>query len=137
MTALRTPVAGVPTNTGPLATAAWLLARGLVPDHRDWAVEIAFHAAAARFAIEILPEEWGFTVHLGDRMSWIRVTDIAFVHGRDDFELLRATSSLEGLGRVSKLIERRVGHVFGRDDIEIRTTIDDSEPVIRAWAARL
>ena len=128
---------GVPTNTGPLATAAWLLARNLYPTERNWYVEISLHADGARFDVEIFAEEWGIAFHRGDEVSWIRVTDIPFVHGRDDFELLQETRSLRDIGRVVRLLENRFGIAFDRDGATIRTNVPDGDAEIREWVATL
>ena len=132
----RTPVA-IQTNTGPLATAAWLLTRGLMPTERNWYVEVELFAGAAKFDIEIFAEEWGIAFHHDDRVSWIRVTDIPFVHGRDEHELLRETTSLRDVGNVIRLIENRYGLTFDREAAVIRTNITSAEPEIREWVASL
>jgi hypothetical protein len=134
---IQTPSGGVSPNTGPLATAAWCLARGLFPNARDWYVEIVLFAGASRFEIEIYAAEWGFAFHHDERVSWIRVTDIPFVHGRDDFELLRQTSGLRAMGDVVRSVEHRFDLAFDREGAEIRTNIEHSEPAIRAWVNSL
>ena len=133
-TRIQTPIA---TNTGPLATAAWCLARGLFPTNRDWFVEIELRSDVARFTIEIYEAEWGFAVHHGDRTSWIRVTDIPFVHGRDDFGLLRETSSLKNIAAIVRHVEALAVAPFSRDGAAVRTNIGDGEAVIRDWVATI
>src|SRR5688572_1964560 len=97
-------------NTGPLASAAWLLARELFPRDPRWFVELEFVAGEdTRLVIEIYAEEWGFAFHHAGRVSWIRVTDIAFVHGRDEHELLADTPTLRDIGRLIARLERRYG----------------------------
>lgn len=133
-----TPATGVrATNTGPLATAAWLVARNIYPTERTWYVEISLYAEGVRFDIEIFAEEWGFAFHRDDQLSWIRVTDIPFVHGRDDFDLLGETSSLRDIGRVVQLLENRFHVAFDREGATIRTSLSDSEAEIREWIATL
>ena len=86
---------GMSPNTGPLATASWLIARDLVPQPAKWFVTITFASRdGAKLDLEILSEEWGFRFERHDRVSWIRVTDIAFAHGHDDHELLPHTPKL-------------------------------------------
>ena len=133
-TRLHTPMA---TNTGPLATAAWCLARGLFPKDRNWFVEIELRADTTRFTIEIYDAEWGFAVHHGDRTSWIRVTDIPFIHGRDDLGLLRETSSLKNIGQVIRAVEALTSTTLPRDTSAVRTNIADADPAIRSWVATL
>src|SRR4051794_31932290 len=90
---------GVSPNTGPLASAAWLVARGLQPKEARWFVEIELASDTgisegteqARLLLEVYAEEWGYRFQRGERVSWIRVTDVPFVHGRDDHELLQKT----------------------------------------------
>ena len=131
---IPTPVG---TNTGPLATAAWLLARGLTPTERNWSAEITLHAGDARFAIEIFAEEWGFVFRHDDRQSWIRVTDIPFVHGHDDFELLPAVTTLRDIANVVREVENRHQLTFDRERAFIRTNVPNAEAAIAAWVAAL
>jgi hypothetical protein len=134
---IKSPLHGVFTNTGPLATAAWCLARNLLPRTRNWFVEVVLTAPTARFAIEIYAEEWGFAFELGTRVSWIRVTDIPFVHGQDDFGLLRETTSLVNVGRVLRSVEERYALAFPRATAAVRTNIDGGEPTVLAWVETL
>ena len=133
----KSPLHGLPPNTGPLATAAWCLSRGLYPKDRNWFVEIAIPAGSSRFAIEIYGAEWGFAFQHEARVSWIRVTDIPFVHGQDDFQLLHETTSLMQIGEVVRKIEHLYGIKFARDEAAVRTSIEDAEPAIRDWIRSL
>jgi hypothetical protein len=134
------PIATPPTlatNTGPLATAAWCLARNLFPPDR-WRVECSLQADdGSRFEIEIYAEEWGFAFHHGGRVSWIRVTDIPFVHGRDEFDLLREVSGLRDLGKILRLVEHRCQITFSREAAAVRTDIAHAESTIREWLESL
>ena len=132
-----TPLPGVLANTGPLATAAWLLTRGLLPSERNWYVEIELQAGLARFEIEIFAEEWGIAFRHDGRASWIRITDIPFVHGSDDHDLLAKTTSLRDVGSVLRDVEKRYGLTFDRDAAVIRTNIANAEPEIREWVLTL
>jgi hypothetical protein len=137
---IPTPTNLAAKNTGPLATAAWLLGRSLFPREKNWFVEIelcADNVANARFGIEIYAEEWGFAFRHDDRVSWIRVTDIPFVHGRDDFELLRASSGLRNIGNVIEQVENCYDLHFTRDLAIVRTNIAESDEAIRTWIAGL
>jgi hypothetical protein len=134
--ATATPQA-MATNTGPLATAAWCLARNLYPTDR-WMVECSLDAkGGSRFDIEIYGEEWGFAFHHDHRLSWIRVTDIPFVHGRDEFDLLREVTGLVDIGKILRLVENRYQLTFSREDATVNTNIDDAEATIREWLEAL
>src|SRR5579863_8099104 len=106
------------STAGRLAAARWLEARALTAiGGARWHVEIALDVVeqpaspeydertATRFHIEIFSEEWGFFFCHGGRASWIRVTDVAFVHGRDDFGLLPATPALDDIGLLLRELE--------------------------------
>lgn len=135
------PLHGLASNTGPLATAAWLVARDLFPDHHRWFVEIILIAPSAladtELRIEIYAEEWGFHLRHAGRDSWIRVTDVPFIHGRDDHGLLAITPPLHAIDSLVHALEQRFAVRFARDAAAIRTSIAAAEPVIRAWLAEL
>ncbi|HTR54831.1 MAG TPA: hypothetical protein VMJ10_29285 [Kofleriaceae bacterium] len=136
---MGTPL-GLSTNTGPIASAAWLAARELYPRDPKWRVEIELAPAttsALRLELEIYAEEWGFRFSAGERVSWIRVTDVPFVHGRDDHGLLRATPPLRDIGMLVRSLETSHAIAFDRRRAAIRTTIDGGEPVIRSWLETL
>ena len=134
------------TNTGALAAAAWLAARDITSTDVHWSVQLVLDNTPggeldlppldARFAIEIFAEEWGFSFTRGPSVSWIRVTDIPFVHGRDDFALLRRTPRLENIGLLMRALEVEHDIVFMRDVPIVRSSIG-SEDRIAAWARGL
>ena len=136
-TRTKSPLHGLPPNTGPLASAAWCVSRNLYPKDRNWSIEIVMHAGSWRFAIEIHAAEWGFAFEHESRLSWIRVTDIPFVHGRDDFQLLHEATSLMQIGRVLHHVEHLYGLKFARDQATVQTSIPESEPTIREWVRSL
>lgn len=125
-----------PTNPGALASAAWCAERALFPKDPNWSVEIALHADEWRFTIEIYAQEWGFAVRHLERTSWIRVTDVAFVHGSDDFQLLRNTPHLGSIGELIASIEIDQRIVFGRANAIVQSSFG-GEDVIRAWVRSL
>lgn len=145
--AARLTPAGLYANTGPLATAAWLVERELFPREPRWFVEIALgigHEPPAfdrqdgtRFHLELFAEEWGFLFCHDDRTSWIRVTDVPFVHGRDEHKLLHRTPPLTGVGKLLRSIEQQHGLAFARAHAAVRTNIGDGEPAVRTWLAAL
>jgi hypothetical protein len=135
---IGTPTGGMSPNTGPLASAAWLISRDLMPSHARWFVEVAIAPTdATSFKIEIYAEEWGFQFSHATRESWIRVTDVPFVHGRDDHRLLRLTPRLNDLGRLVRSLEQRYEIGLSREHAQIATNLVDAEPNIRAWVMSL
>jgi hypothetical protein len=136
---------------GALAADAWIRHRGATSSTTPprWHVEIALdvaqtrapsewdEATATRFHIDIYAEEWGFYVCHGGRSSWIRVTDIPFVHGRDDFTLLRWTPALGDIGELLRQFELTHSVRFQREHATIRTNIAMLEPAIRRWVAAI
>ncbi len=114
-----------------------------------WYVEIALdilhqrapsefdERTASRFHLDIYAEEWGvFFCHRG-HASWIRVTDIAFVHGRDDFRLIDMTPRLNDIGTLLRRLEATHSIRFLREHASIKTNLPALEPTIRAWVATL
>ena len=131
-----TPV-GLRTNTGPIATAAWLVERELFPKEPRWFVEIVLTAGDTRLLLELYAEEWGFQFAHDGRTSWIRVTDVPFVHGQDDHKLLHRTPSLRSIGKLVRSIEQQHGLAFTRARAAVRTNIRGGERAVRAWIATL
>jgi hypothetical protein len=129
--------AGLSPNTGPLASAAWLVARDLRPDDAKWFVELVFLAPDARFELAIYAEEWGFRFERAERVSWVRVTDIAFVHGRDDHQLLGRIPPLREIARLVRALEAEHGIRFARDAVRVTTSIPDADSVLQTWASTL
>ena len=124
-------------NMGALASAAWLLDRGIVPDQERWFVEVELAGGDTRLVLEVYSEEWGFQLHHLGQASWIRVTDVAFVHGRDDHGMLARIPRLREIGLFVRELERRFRVRFDRDAARVRTSIPDAEPVLRAWIGAL
>jgi len=150
MTPVEMHAAGALSTLGSLAAAAWLTARGgTAPTHERWHVEVALDVAqrrapsefdettATRFHLDIYLEEWGvFFCHAG-RSSRIRVTDIAFVHGRDDFQLLGVTPQLKDIGWLLRHVEKEHDLKFMREHADVRTNVPSVEPAVRSWLATL
>ena len=134
---IGTPTSGVTVNTGPLAAASWLANLGLVPQERRWFVEVVLGDTDKRFQLDVYAEEWGYRFEHDGRRSWIRVTDIPFVHGADEHELIRATPPLPHIGRIVRELEARYGITLPREPLAIRSNIDGADAVIRAWAREL
>ena len=138
---IGTPTNGVSPNTGPLASAAWLVARGLTPREARWYAEIEIATSERELEgdlptllrVEVFSEEWGVWFRRGDKVSWIRVTDVPFVHGRDDHGLLAITPPLKKIGTLVHELERRFGFRFVIETAVIRTSMFGAEPAIREW----
>jgi hypothetical protein len=132
-----------------MASASWLIARGLYPKEPKWFVEIDLHAAPRRadtsdadgeptlFRIEIYAEEWGFLFRHGGRLSWIHVTDTRFAHGRDEYELLADAPRLTRVGALLKDLEARFAIRFDRAHPTVRTNIENADELIASWAVGL
>lgn len=116
--------------------AAWLRLRGLrEADH--WHVEISLDAdAGSRFQLNVYAEEWGVTFHHAGRSSCIRVTDIPFVHGRDDFGFLRQLPVLEEIGGFLVELESTHGIKLVRSSAKIRSNVDKATAAVRRWLQR-
>ena len=138
---IGTPTAGVTPNTGPLATAAWLVAHDLVPQEPRWHLEVILappgvdpeDEAATALRVELFSEEWGYCFRHDRKVSWIRVTDLPFVHGRDDHGLLPHTPALRSFGTLVARLEERFGIQLAREPAALRTSLRDAEAAIRAW----
>lgn len=138
---IGTPTNGVLSNTGPLATAAWLVERGLISSEARWYAEILLSTSSlppdeespTLLRVELFSEEWGFAFRHAGKASWIRVTDVPFVHGRDDHNLLAVTPALRTFGALVRNIEARFDVRFAPDEAVIRSSLFGAEPAIRAW----
>ncbi|HEY1814478.1 MAG TPA: hypothetical protein VGG74_19130 [Kofleriaceae bacterium] len=119
-------------TAGAAASERWRTALEL-PEIPRWHVEIQLAAASATFDLNLYAEEWGFVFQHASRGSWIRVTDVAFVHGRDEHGLLTRTPDLLAIGRLLAELEREYALAFPRGDARVSTNIPDAEPVVREW----
>jgi hypothetical protein len=86
-----------------------------------------------RFHVDIYAEEWGFFFCHGGRTSWIRITDIPFVHGRDEFGLLAQAPRLADIGALLRGLENQHHLAFHRKHALVRTNIAGAEPGVRRW----
>jgi hypothetical protein len=133
---------------GARAACEWMIARGLETE-TSWFVEIAIDVldrpasstyttdADTRFHINVYPEEWGVFFCHGSRASWIRVTDLAFVHGRDDHRLLDEVRVLPEVGGLLRDLEHRYRLAFRRDQAMIHANVAGAETAIRSWLATI
>ena len=83
--------------------------------------------------LELFSEEWGFSFRHEGKVSWIRVTDLPFVHGRDDHGLLVAVPRLRNFASLVRALEARFELRFAVEAAMIRSSLLGAEPAIRAW----
>lgn len=135
-----------PQSVGSRAAHSWLAERGLGGGAiKRWHAEISLaiiegpapahfdERIDTRFHVDIYAEEWGFFFCHGGHTSWIRVTDIPFVHGRDEFGLLAQAPALADIGALVRGIENQHDVSFRRMHALIRTNVAGAEPAIRRW----
>jgi hypothetical protein len=120
------------TTVGAEASRRWLAILAL-PAIPKWHAEIALCHGTTTFELNIYPEEWGFAFRHRDRMSWIRVTDVPFVHGRDEFKLLPQTPGLLAIGKTIADLERAHDVPLRQGQPQIRTNVPYATEVIRDW----
>lgn len=125
------PVVG-PFHHGRDEAAAWLRGLGLKGLGR-WHVEITLASGASRFHLYVYAEEWGFAFHHARQSSWIRITDIPFVHGRDDFRLIRETVALSDLSDQLDRLELEHDLAFARSTAIVRTNVTGAAAAVRRW----
>lgn len=115
------------------AAERWLRAIGLTPVPH-WHAEIAIFADGdSRFDLNVYAEEWGYFLQHAGRTSWIRTTDVAFVHGRDEFGLLVKTPDLLGINAFIADLEVDHQLSFRRATASVRSNISGAAQVIRDW----
>ena len=121
---------------GALAAHAWLAQRGLDASQTPhWFVEISIPSDVpdTRFELNVYPEEWGFIFRRGVRVSSIRVTDVAFVHGFDDYRLLAETPALEDIAVLLSTLDERYTITFDRTRASVRSNLTRAAAVVRPW----
>lgn len=120
-------------TAGSEAAGRWLRSIG-VPTIPRWHVEITITADIdSTFELNVYEEEWGFAFHHDGRGSWIRVTDIPFVHGRDDFKLVARTPQLIAINGLMADLEAEHGITLRRANASIRTNIPNATEIVREW----
>ena len=125
---------------------AWVESLGLVCQ-KPWYIEIALDTASGpasatysgdkdtRFHINVYPEEWGvYFCHAG-HASWIRVTDQAFVHGRDDYNLIGELPELAKIGSLLAALEVSHGIAFSREHAFVHTNVSGAKAAVKKWLA--
>lgn len=137
-------------TAGALAASTWMRSIGRPPPAMQrWNVEVLLGIAAkrpstdydatteTRFHIAIYSEEWGVFVCHGGRSSWVRVTDVPFVHGRDDFGLLPTLPPLKDVGTLLRRLETLLALRFSREHATIHTNLPAIEHAVRRWVTSL
>ncbi len=124
------------TTPGAEAAERWLRALALAPVPH-WHAEIVILADLdTRFDLNVYAEEWGFCFQHAGRTSWIRVTDVPFVHGRDELELLGRTPDLLDIHRLLAELEAQYGISFRRATASVRSTFPEIGAAVRDWLLR-
>ncbi len=145
-----TPVFGIPVTIGSIDSNDWLRALGIQVRHgQHWFVEIALGiddeplgqlwsgATDTRFQVYIYPQEWGFLFSHRSRTSWIRVADRAYVHGRDDYDLVGSAPPLREIAAFARGLEQRHRVQFRRDHALVRSNLYDIDERVRGWVGQL
>lgn len=121
------------TTLGAEAADRWRLALGF-PTVPHWFAEIAIEdEGGSRFELHVYGEEWGFAFSHAGRTSWIRVTDVPFVHGRDEYALLPKTPDLLAIHMLLVQLESDHKLAFRLEAAGVRTNVPDCEDLIRNW----
>lgn len=121
---------------GARAAATWAAQVGLdVAGTPHWYVEICLHTDPndAQLDLNIYPEEWGVVFRRGNRVSSIRVTDVPFVHGKDDHGLLTGFPELAQFDELLAGLERRYDLVFQRTQPAVRSNLRRALAGVRPW----
>ncbi len=121
---------------GASESRAWLEHTCLDPNgERHWYVEVALESdePGTRLELNIYPDEWGFVFRSGNRVSSIRITDRAFVHGSDDHQLLAHVPALESVPTFLGTLEERFGVTFIRHRAVVRSTLVRASSIVKPW----
>lgn len=125
-------------SLGGLAATSWLYARGLCALAGGWDVTIAMTGERARLHFTITSSEWGFELTIGERRSWIRITDQPFVYERDDFGLIHhVPRTLHELDDFVRALETAYKIELCRETARIETNIPNADAKLRRWVAML
>ena len=124
------------TTAGALASSRWVQSLAVTPP-AVWRAELELRTESSRFTIEVDHREWGYIFCHAGRSSWIRVTDVPFVHDKDDFALLERTPPLRDIGALVRYIEREYKLVFKRCHASVETDVPSLVPESLRWLASL
>lgn len=120
---------------GARESTAWLALRGLDALHVPaWYVHVTLHGIpAGTLDLEVFPHEWCYAFELAGCTSTLRVTDIEFVHGRDDHNLLGEAPSLDRFLDFVARLEQRHAVRFDRTTALVHSNLTRAAPIVRAW----
>lgn len=136
-------------TSGSYEARDWMRARGLSATAARWFAEIVLDVVDrppeqlwsgvldSRFHLYLYPSEWSYFFCHGGRASWIRISEQALVHGRDDFGLVRSTPRLADIGGFVGELEQQHQLRFRREHALVRTSACEGESPIREWLADL
>jgi hypothetical protein len=132
---------GLPANAGILASAGWLVARGLyIQPDKPWRVDIVVPCAeyaTTSLAVHIRNEDWSIAFDHAGKRSSILIKEVAPEAQPDDHALLGIVPPLKELGLLLRYLEERFAIRLQRGSATVEATIAGSEPIIRAWVASL
>jgi hypothetical protein len=115
------------------AADRWLTVLGLQAVPR-WYIEIVLPGGDdTRLDLNVYAEEWGYVFQHAGRTSWIRVTDIAFVHGRDEHGLLATTPDLLDMHALIAKLEAAHGVRFARATAIVHSNVPGATERVRSW----
>jgi len=102
-------------------------------------VELALDVAGqdTQFQLDVYAEEWGFQFRHEGRASWIRVTDVPFVHGQDEHGLLRRTPRLRDIALFVAELEREYAVRFDRESARVHSNIPGAATIVKSWIASM
>jgi hypothetical protein len=144
-----TPRFGIPVTVGSMDAGDWLKALDINAVDHHWFVEVALGVGDeaivetwsggtdTRFHIYIYPQEWGYLFCHQGRTSWIRIADRAYVHGRDDYNLVTETPPLREIASLARDLEGRHQLALRRDRALVRTNLNAIDDRVRDWVAAL
>lgn len=124
----------------------WLRARGIEASKAKWYVEIHLDVkdTGAKmtywgtkdtvFHLKVHEDEWSILFVHAAKSSHIRVRDPrAFVHGDDDWGLMRKRGKLANVGKLIARLEKKHGIRFRRDLPWIRSNLKGAKKQVREW----
>ena len=129
--------------------AAWLRARGIAGkpkgyveihlDVKDTGATMTYWGNEDTvFHLAVRDDEWSIRFVHAAKSSFIRVRDPrAFVHGDDDWGLMRKRGNLENVGKLITRLEKAHGVHFRRDLPWIRSNLKGAKKQVREWLSTL
>lgn len=127
------PAGRILKTLGADAAERWLMTLGLRASPR-WYIEIVMPGGeGTRLDLNVYGEEWGYVFQHAGRTSWIRITDIAFVHGRDEHALLASTPDLLDMHALLAQLEASHGVRFARATAIVHSNLPGATERVRTW----